>query len=39
MVNPIIALRLSEPNIPDVMIMIPINASMGGMMWEKISEL
>ena len=36
---PNMVLRLSDSIIPDVMMIIPINASMGGMMWEKISEL
>lgn len=37
--TPNIVFRLSDSIIPDVMMMIPINASMGGIIWEKISEL
>jgi hypothetical protein len=37
--TPNMVLRLFESIIPEVMIIIPINASMGGIMWEKISEL
>lgn len=38
-ITPKIVLRLLSPKIPDVMMIIPIKASMGGMMCENINEL